>query len=114
MKDQKHTYNLGIIGNCSYLALIDKQASVKWLCWPKFDSSFIFGNLLDDEKGGEFSVKPKGDGFQTEQYYVENTNVLCTEFSRAMKSSELPTLRHVLPRMKGISNRSCWSGKLSH
>ncbi len=79
---EKHTYNLGIIGNCAYLALIDKQASVKWLCWPKFDSSFIFGNLLDDGKGGEFSIKPERDGFETHQYYVENTNVLCTEFTK--------------------------------
>jgi GH15 family glucan-1,4-alpha-glucosidase len=77
----QHKYNLGIIGNCAYLALIDKQAHVKWLCWPKFDSSFVFGGLLDDDKGGEFSVSPIGAAYQTQQYYLENTNVLCTEFS---------------------------------
>jgi glucoamylase len=76
----KHQYNLGVIGNCSYLAYIDKQASVKWLCWPRFDSSFIFGSLLDHEKGGEFSIQPEGS-FSTEQFYFENTNVLCTEFT---------------------------------
>lgn len=76
----KHQYNLGVIGNCSYLAYIDKQASIKWLCWPRFDSSFVFGSLLDNEKGGEFSIQPEGD-FSTEQYYFENTNVLCTEFT---------------------------------
>ncbi|UZR95747.1 glycoside hydrolase family 15 protein [Chondrinema litorale] len=75
-----HKYNLGIIGNCGYLALIDKLANVKWLCWPKFDSSFIFGGLLDDNKGGEFSVTPVDEQFETNQYYIENTNVLCTEF----------------------------------
>lgn len=78
---KKHKYNLGIIGNCAYLSLIDKKANVKWLCWPKFDSSFVFGGLLDDDKGGEFSIKPIGDNFKTNQYYIENTNVLCTEFS---------------------------------
>ena len=77
---EQHKYNLGIIGNCAYLALIDDKANVKWLCWPKFDSSFIFGGLLDDEKGGEFSVKPVSENFSTKQYYIENTNVLCTEF----------------------------------
>ena len=76
-----HKYNLGIIGNCAYLALIDRRAAVKWLCWPKFDSSFIFGGLLDEDKGGEFAIHPEGaDRFQTKQYYIENTNVLCTEF----------------------------------
>jgi GH15 family glucan-1,4-alpha-glucosidase len=49
------------------------------MCWPRFDSSFIFGKLLDDEKGGEFSVKPQNGTFTTKQYYVENTNILCTE-----------------------------------
>ncbi|MEM1135250.1 MAG: glycoside hydrolase family 15 protein [Bacteroidota bacterium] len=77
---QTHKYNLGIIGNCGYLALIDKKAQVKWLCWPKFDSSFVFGSLLDENKGGEFSVTPVSENFSTNQYYIENTNVLCTEF----------------------------------
>ena len=78
---KKHTYDLGIIGNCAYLSLIDKKANVKWLCWPKFDSSFVFGSLLDEEKGGEFSIKPIGETFKTEQYYIDNTNVLCTDFT---------------------------------
>jgi GH15 family glucan-1,4-alpha-glucosidase len=76
---ERHTYNLGLIGNCSYQALIDTTASVRWLCWPKFDSSFIFGSLLDDEKGGEFSIKPQLHIKKSHQYYVKNTNVLCTE-----------------------------------
>lgn len=76
----QHQYNLGIIGNCAYLALIDKEASVRWLCWPKFDSSFVFGNLLDTKKGGEFSIKPASPNFSSNQYYLENTNVLSTEF----------------------------------
>jgi len=76
----RHSYNLGIIGNCSYLALIDDQASVKWLCWPDFDSSFVFGGLLDQNKGGEFSVRPSEKHFTTQQYYTKNTNILNTEF----------------------------------
>jgi len=45
---------------------------------PRFDSSFIFGSLLDKEKGGTFSILPDGP-FTSRQYYVENTNILCTE-----------------------------------
>lgn len=76
---KKHTYDMGLIGNCAYLALIRKDASVVWLCWPRFDSSFIFGNLLDTQKGGEFTIQPSTPSFGTYQYYIENTNVLCTE-----------------------------------
>lgn len=75
----RHTYDMGLIGNCSFQALIDVQANIQWLCWPKFDSSFVFGGLLDKDKGGEFSVKPSRDITHTNQYYIKNTNVLCTE-----------------------------------
>ncbi|MBK0381341.1 glycoside hydrolase family 15 protein [Pedobacter sp. SD-b] len=74
----RHIYETGIIGNCAFIAHVHKNTNINWMCWPRFDSSFIFGGLLDDEKGGEFSVKPSGD-FTSKQYYLENTNVLCTE-----------------------------------
>ncbi|MEZ4774504.1 MAG: glycoside hydrolase family 15 protein [Bacteroidia bacterium] len=77
---EKHTYNYGLIGNCAYLALVDTEANIGWLCWPKFDSSFLFGGLLDDEKGGEFSIKPATENYTSHQYYIENTNILVTEF----------------------------------
>ena len=76
-----HKYNIGLIGNCSYIAYIDDTANVKWMCMPRFDSSFIFGSLLDEDKGGEFSIKPAVEKFDSKQYYLENTNILVTEFS---------------------------------
>lgn len=76
-----HKYNLGIIGNCSYLGYIDTTADIKWMCMPRFDSSFLFGSLLDEEKGGHFFIRPAVEQYETSQYYVPNTNVLCTEFS---------------------------------
>lgn len=75
-----HQYNMGIVGNCSYMAYIDTRAEVKWMCMPRFDSSFLFGSLLDSKKGGVFSVTPEGE-FESRQYYIPNTNVLCTEFT---------------------------------
>lgn len=75
-----HKYNYGIIGNCSYLALVDTQANIGWMCWPRFDSSFIFGTLLDKEKGGHFFIRPEWDDFRSEQNYVTNTNILETTF----------------------------------
>ena len=77
----QNKYNTGIIGNCAYLAHIDTKANVKWLCWPQFDSSFVFGELIDSQTGGAFSILPTVEGFSTVQTYVENTNVICTEFN---------------------------------
>ncbi|HEX8020063.1 glycoside hydrolase family 15 protein [Mucilaginibacter sp.] len=78
----KHTYDTGIIGNCAFLAHINKNTNVDWLCWPRFDSTFIFGGLLDQEKGGEFSIRPEGE-YTSQQHYLENTNILITEISPA-------------------------------
>ncbi|WP_431216033.1 glycoside hydrolase family 15 protein [Puia sp. P3] len=78
-----HKYNMGIIGNCSYLAYIDMKADVKWMCLPRFDSSSIFGSLLDEDNGGHFYIRPSDENAQARQYYITNTNVLCTEFTCA-------------------------------
>lgn len=80
---KRHTYDFGVIGNCAFTAHIHKNTNVAWMCWPRFDSSFIFGSLIDDEKGGEFSVVPCDEQASFRQYYIENTNVLCTEVETA-------------------------------
>lgn len=76
---QRHRYNSGIIGNCAYIAHIGMDSDINWLCWPTFEDSFVFGSLLDKNKGGEFSIKPSTEIKQSRQFYVENTNILCTE-----------------------------------
>ncbi len=78
---------LGIIGNCSYNALLS-DGSVEWLCWPRPDSSFVFGPLLDRERGGAFTVEGV-DADEVRQEYVENTNVLRTVFSGPNGAFEL-------------------------
>lgn len=75
----RHEYQMGIIGNCSYMSYIDKRANVVWQCWPAFDSSFIFGSLISEKKGGEFSIEPE-KSYTSKQYYEQNTNILVTEF----------------------------------
>ncbi|SEL72843.1 Glucoamylase (glucan-1,4-alpha-glucosidase), GH15 family [Chitinophaga rupis] len=77
---ERHTYQTGIIGNCAYIAHIHRNTNVEWLCWPRMDSTFIFGGMLDKDKGGQFSILPEGE-YTSRQYYMENTNVLCTEIT---------------------------------
>ncbi|HLS95915.1 GH15 family glucan-1,4-alpha-glucosidase [Sphingobacterium allocomposti] len=74
----KHTYNSGIIGNCAYIAHVEKNTNISWLCWPSFQDSFVFGGLLDKGLGGEFSILPSTPIKESNQYYLENTNILCT------------------------------------
>lgn len=80
---------LALIGNCAYQALIDKAARVVWLCWPRFDSSFVFGALVDETKGGDFAVQSGRAGYSTRQEYVANTNILRTVFDSGESSFEV-------------------------
>ena len=69
-----------IIGNGRSAALISKNGSLDWLCWPRFDSASIFGALIDPKIGGRWSICPASDS-QMMRRYIENTNVLETTFS---------------------------------
>jgi len=73
--------DLGLIGNCQFSALIANSGAIVWCCLPRFDSEPLFGSLLD-AGGGEFAVAP-ADGRSGRQNYIENTNVLATEFEAA-------------------------------
>jgi len=77
----RHSYDYGVIGNCAYTAHIGTDTNIAWMCWPRFDSSFVFGGLLDKKKGGEFSILPVDGIKNSSQQYVENTNILSTEIS---------------------------------
>ena len=81
--------NLALIGNCGYQALIDDRARVMWLCWPRFDSSFVFGGLVDEQHGGEFSIAPRDEPYETTQAYLPNTNILRTRFHAAAGNFEV-------------------------
>ncbi len=76
---KRHSYDYGIIGNCAFTAHVGLDTNIAWMCWPRFDSSFIFGNMLDEEKGGVFSILPRSSKWHSNQFYIENTNVLCTD-----------------------------------
>ncbi len=70
----------GIIGNMRTAALVGKDASIDWFCFPRFDSPSVFAAILDDEKGGRFRIAPAEDGVTQKQFYWPETNVLVSRF----------------------------------
>ena len=39
----------GVIGDLRTAALIGKNGSVDWFCFPRFDAPSIFASILDDQ-----------------------------------------------------------------
>ena len=60
-------------------ALVGRDGSIDWLCFPRFDSPSIFGRLLGDE-AGHWSIST-GGGAQISRRYLDRTMVLETTFS---------------------------------
>ncbi|NEM97696.1 glycoside hydrolase family 15 protein [Pontibacter burrus] len=66
--------NYTLIGNSRAAALVCKSGSIDWCCLPEFDSPALFAALLDEEKGGHFTIRPIGN-YSSEQRYLPDTNV---------------------------------------
>ncbi len=79
----------GIIGNLRTAALVGKNGSIDWLCFPRFDSPSIFGAILDDQKGGFYRICPDIDEVTCKQLYWPDTNILVTRFLSADGAGEV-------------------------
>src|ERR671917_1002517 len=69
----------GVIGNLHTAALVGVDGTIDWLCLPAFDSPSVFCAILDDEKGGHFSLRPV-ECARSQQLYLPDTNVLLTRY----------------------------------
>jgi GH15 family glucan-1,4-alpha-glucosidase len=78
-----------LLGNCAFQALVSDRGSVDWLCFPRFDSSPVFGALLDEEQGGVFSIQPAASEWTSSQAYLANTNIVVTTFHEARGSFDV-------------------------
>ena len=70
----------GVVGNLRTTALVGKNGSIDWFCFPNFDSPSVFGGILDEKKGGYFRIAPTIDEIARKQVYWPDTNVLVTRF----------------------------------
>ncbi len=61
-------------------ALVTRDGVIDWACFPRFDSPSCFAAILDDVKGGRFSVAPSGP-YTASQRYLPDTTVLETTFA---------------------------------
>jgi GH15 family glucan-1,4-alpha-glucosidase len=68
-----------LLSDCRSAALVSRDGSVDWLCFPRFDGPSVFCRLLDPG-GGYFSIRPAGE-YTSSRRYVDQTMVLETTFA---------------------------------
>ena len=72
-----------VIGDCTTAALVGRNGSIDWLCWPRFDSGACFAALLGHAQHGRWSLGPAGEVTRVARAYVQDTVVLETLFETA-------------------------------
>jgi GH15 family glucan-1,4-alpha-glucosidase len=70
-----------LIGNNATAALVGRNGSIDWLCFPRFDSAACFAALLGAPENGYWSIAPRAAQPKVTRRYREGTLVLETEFS---------------------------------
>ena len=73
----------GLIGDCETAALVGRNGSIDWLCWPAFDSDACFAALLGTENHGRWLIAPAGEVTGTSWRYWDDTLILETRFETA-------------------------------
>src|SRR5437016_399949 len=68
-----------LIGDCKTAALVGRDGSIDWLCWPRFDSSACFAALLGTTENGRWLVAPKHPTLAVRRHYRPGTLILETE-----------------------------------
>ena len=69
-----------LVGDGETAALIGRNGSVDWLCWPRFDSDACFAALLGRPEHGRWLLAPRHAPARITRRYVPDTLVLETEF----------------------------------
>jgi GH15 family glucan-1,4-alpha-glucosidase len=69
-----------LIGDCKTAALVGRDGSIDWLCWPRFDSAACFAALLGETENGHWLIAPKSQPFRVRRRYRPGTLVLETVF----------------------------------
>lgn len=69
-----------LVGDCRSAALVARDGSIDWLCWPRFDSEACFAALLGNAEHGRWLIGPAGPARQIRRRYRDKTLILETDF----------------------------------
>ncbi len=70
-----------LIGDLESAALVSRDGSIDWLCWPSFSSPACFASLLGTAGNGYWRIQPNGPLSATRRSYRQGTMILETTFA---------------------------------
>ena len=75
-----HIEDYALIGDCESAALVARNGSIDWLCWPRFDSDACFAALLGTPENGRWQIAPVDTPHTVSRRYRRDTLILETRF----------------------------------
>ncbi len=69
-----------LIGDCHSAALVSRDGSIDWLCWPRFDSPACFAAVIGTVDNGRWRIAPADPPAQVHRQYRPGTMILETIF----------------------------------
>jgi len=85
-----------IIGDCKTAALVGRDGSIDWLCWPRFDSAACFAALLGTPDNGRWLLAPNDPVLVVRRRYLPGTLILETEFQTETGCAAIVDFMHPL------------------
>jgi GH15 family glucan-1,4-alpha-glucosidase len=90
-----------IIGDFETAALVARDGSIDWLCWPRFDSPACFASLLGTPDNGRWRIAPIDPNARVTRRYRDGTLILETRFETAEGAA---TVIDFMPARNGASD----------
>src|SRR5437588_1586126 len=78
-----------LIGDCHSAALVGRDGSIDWLCWPRFDSAACFAALLGRPEHGRWRIAPVGVERAVRRRYRGDSLILETDFETSEGAATL-------------------------
>ncbi len=109
-----------LIGDCHTAALVGRNGSIDWLCWPNFASPACFASLLGTSENGFWQLAPADRSVRITRRYQPHTLILETTHETRRGSVQITdfmpvneSFSHIVRVVKGLRGKVAMRGVLA-